>query len=162
MACAVPHSSQANPYNRSVSSACDICLVLRYLTSGQHGFGAYNQAFWYLLKWRCHMANLWVTAQFSEESVSSVEPSLSISILLRWCRDLRGDGFLHGSFSPCALLLLFDVGLMATWATLHTSYSEVRLSDVPSDRTLQLIRYFKILAFIYLIHTFWVRGDVTK
>lgn len=49
--------------------------------------------------------------QFSEESVSSVEPSLSTSILLLWWMFLLGEAFRCASFRPTALPLLLLPGL---------------------------------------------------
>lgn len=65
--------------------------------------------------WLCN----WETLQFSEESVSSVDPSLSTSILLLWWMFLLGEALLCTSFSaPTALPLLLLPGLTEIWAIL--------------------------------------------
>lgn len=70
----------------------------------------------------CSLFWTWqVTGQFSEESVSSVEPSLSTSIFLRWWMFLLGEAFLCTSFSPpTALPLLLLPGLTEIWAILDS------------------------------------------
>lgn len=69
----------------------------------------------------------WETLQFSEESVSSVEPSLSTSILLLWWMFLRGEALLCTSFSaPTALPLLLLLGLTEIWAILDKEAKEPR------------------------------------
>lgn len=59
--------------------------------------------------------------QFSEESVSSVEPSLSTSILLLWWMFFLGEAFLCTSLrAPTALPLLLLPGLTEIWAILDS------------------------------------------
>lgn len=65
--------------------------------------------------------------QFSEESVSSVEPSLSTSILLLWWMFLLGEALLCTSFSaPTALPLLLLPGLTEIWAILDKCAKKAR------------------------------------
>lgn len=59
--------------------------------------------------------------QLSEESVSSVEPSLSTSILLLWWMFFLGEAFLCTSLrAPTALPLLLLPGLTEIWAILDS------------------------------------------
>lgn len=63
-----------------------------------------------------------VRGQFSEESVSSVEPSLSISIFLLWWMFLLGEALLCASLSPTtALPLLLLPGLTDIKAILDST-----------------------------------------